>query len=111
MMAEVVSRDPWAVRLNGMVHVARPVSGHRVQAFYQAIRGASPEAGMAALTDLLRWAFPLRLSYWWRGDPVRQLVRLPAEEQRTVLTDFFAHLAGTPPAPRRSPMSGTVLRR
>lgn len=106
-----MGRDPWTVRLGGTVHVAKPVSGERVVWFYRVVDQGVPEASYAAIHALLRWAFPIRLSNWWRGDPVRQILRLPEAEQREILTDFFAHLAGSVPAPRRSPTNGTVLRR
>lgn len=109
--AEVLARDPWTVRLMGSVHVAKPVSGAKVVAFHQAIATGDAAMQYAAITTLLRWAFPLRWSHWWTGDPVRKILRLPEAEQREILTDFFARLAGRPPAPRGSPTSGTVLRR
>lgn len=105
-----MGRDPWAVRLNGTVHVAKPVSGERVVWFYGVVDQGVPEASYLAIQALLRWAFPIRLSNWWRGDPVRQILRLPEAEQREILTDFFAHLAGRIPAGRKTPMTGTAWR-
>jgi hypothetical protein len=111
LTAAVVGRDPWAVRINGTVHVAKPVSGYRVAWFHGVVEQGVPEASYAALAALLRWAFPVRLSNWWRGDPVRLILRLPEAEQREILTDFFAHLAGRAPAPRPRSTSGTGSRR
>ncbi|MFN2327029.1 MAG: hypothetical protein ABR551_14285 [Gemmatimonadales bacterium] len=110
LIAEVVGRDPWTVRLNGTVHVAKPVSGQRIVWFHQVIEQGVPEASYAAVQALLRWAFPIRLSNWWRGDPVRQILRLPEAEQREILADFFAHQAGSIPARSRSSTTGTDSR-
>jgi len=108
--AEVLAQEPWTVRLLGSVHVAKPVSGERVAWFYRVVDEGVPTASYAALYALLRWAFPIRLSNWWKGDPVRKILRLPEAEQREILTDFFGHLAGTDPARPGSRTSGTVLR-
>jgi len=111
VQAEVLAREPWTVRLGGIVHVAKPVSGERVVWFHRVIAEGVPTASYAALYALLRWAFPIRLSNWWRGDPVRKILKLPEEEQRAILTDFFGHLAGTDPARPGSRTSGTGSRR
>jgi len=111
LRAEVLAREPWTVRVGGTVHVAKPVSGERVVWFYRVVDQGVPAASYAAIYALLRWAFPIRLSNWWRGDPVRKILRLPEVEQREILTDFFDHLAGSAPAPPGSRTSGTASRR
>lgn len=111
LTAEVVGREPWAVRINGTVYTARPVSGHRVAECVGALeRATTPEEARDVIATLLRWAFPIRWRNLWAGDPVRLILRLPVEGQRAILSDFFARLAGWPPARTASPMSGTVLR-
>lgn len=85
---EIVARAPWTIRLGGgKPRVAQPVSAEAFLRYQGEAR--QPDRGRQALFRLLRLAFPLRLSNWWHGDPVRQILALPPGDQAAVLADFF----------------------
>lgn len=86
---------PWSFTAGGRTHEARPISAPAVIAFHTAFNAASDEAGrLRALRKLLRLAFPWRLSFRWRGDPVDEVLNLEPAARRAALNDFFASLEG-----------------
>lgn len=93
---------PWAFTLQGRTYSARHVSAPQVQAYERRAAAAKTEAQhRRALRILLRRAFPWRVSYLLRGDPVDLVIRLEPAARREALTDFFACLAGKSPDPRQ----------
>lgn len=84
---------PWSWRTRGRVYVARPVSVPAVQRYAQEVVGDFAQQERA-LRRLLRLAFPWRLSFWWRGDPVRQILSLEPANRQAVVRDFFDRLRG-----------------
>lgn len=82
-------QQPWTLEVGGRVYAAAPLSAPQVAAFLGELEGASPAAAERALRALLRAAFPRRVSFLWRGDPVRWLMALPLPGRQAVLRDFF----------------------
>ena len=96
--AEQRALEPWTIEIGGRVHTAAPVSRREVLAFWAVIEriqagSAQPLEEEAALTALLRAAFPKRLSYWWFGDPVAQILSLDYRVRRRAIQSFFDSLA------------------
>lgn len=88
---------PWTFTAHGRAHAARPVSAPAVLAFHAEFNAAADEAARArALRRVLRLAFPWRLSYRWRGDPVEHLLALPPAARNAALTSFFLFLSHGP---------------
>lgn len=116
---------PWSFTLGGRTFGAKHVSAPRVAKYERKLNDAaalfakSPlRANLArytALRWLLRCAFPWRIDYLWRGDPVRLLIHLPPAARTEALKDFFACLQGisnvTPVTlpPPNPPIPGTSL--
>lgn len=90
------SAAPYRFRSRGREYVARPVSVEAVVQYEAAVRGASNLEVMAARKRLLRLAFPWRVSFLWRGDPVRLISQAPPAVYREVWADFFASLQSLP---------------
>lgn len=94
------ARRTWQLEIDGRSWTARPVSLPVVIAYQQKLLGASPTEGWDLTADLLRHAFPWRLSYRWRGDPVkrfRTMARDYPDAARQAMVDFFPYLTGVPP--------------
>lgn len=106
-------RAPWEVKLNGIRHLALPVSAEAVIVF----RGQCAGAGMAeqerALHDVLRMAFPRTWAnaplVGWKPDPVPLIMVHP--ERQAILDDFFAYQAATPRQSLPSRTNGIASRR
>ena len=96
----------WSLTTGGRTYAARPVSAEQVIAYQGELEGASPKRAQKALYHLLRHAFPRRLSFWWRGDPVNFVMRSRPHEQQAMVRDFFASLAGPNPRQSESPTNG-----
>jgi hypothetical protein len=104
------AEEPFAFTFRGTRHVARPVSAEVMRRHVQAAQSPDPTQQLPALRALLRAAYPYRIAYRWRGDPVRMILdELDLASQRAVLTQFFRSLTGalamplsTPPSPRPS---------
>ncbi|MEA3245259.1 MAG: hypothetical protein U9Q74_03785 [Gemmatimonadota bacterium] len=97
---------PWRYTAGGRTHIARPVSTPAVLAFHAEFNAAADEAGrLRALRRVLRLAFPRRISYRWRGDPVAHILGLEPAARKAAITDFFASLEGKsgPSAPPTTP--------
>jgi hypothetical protein len=97
----------WSLTVGGRTYRARPVSAEQVIAYLGEMEGASPRRAQRALRHLLRHAFPRRVSFWWRGDPVDVVMRARPHEQHAMVQDFFVSLAGPNPRQSESPTSGT----
>lgn len=90
---------PWAFAAGARTYEARHVSAPAVVDFHARFHAATTERErVRAIQQLLRLAFPRRLSYRWRGDPVRMILALEPAAQREALTDFFACLEGRSPS-------------
>lgn len=92
----LAAHRPWSFTIGGRTFGARHVSAPSVQRFEQ-LRAAAKDnvrRQQFALWWLLRRAFPWRLSYLIRGDPVKIMLRLPPAAQAEALRDFFACLRG-----------------
>lgn len=101
---------PWTfTTARRRTYEARPLSGPRVLQFLVETEGARPAAREAALEALLREAFPLRWSFVWRGDPVREILRAPLAEREAILTSFFRFqgVSRLTPPPRRTRSVGS----
>lgn len=96
---------PWTFTCSGKTYTARPVSVQQVAAFKARLRGADEAGSLAAVRDLLRIAFPKRLSHRWRGDPVDQIFALPLAQFTATVADFFDSQGTTLPmtSPRMTP--------
>lgn len=100
------AQRPWTVTCNGRTHVARPVSAMQVSEFLARARADRTDRGyFRAMEWLLRLMFPVRISYWWLGDPVRELLSLPREGLEEAMRDFF-EAAGL--RPQRPTLSSTA---
>ena len=90
---------PFGFSAGGRSFESQHVSAPAVAAFFAAFQIARTEADRArALTKILRLAFPMRLSYRWRGDPVRILLALEPAARNEALLSFFEHLEGKNPS-------------
>jgi hypothetical protein len=130
---------PWTFTVGGLTWEARPVSAPAVVSFHarfaaiadaerDALLGSPDEANAIharaeierrkVLRALLRLAFPMKLPYRWRGDPVDKILALDPPTRNATLADFFAWAAEragltlpprtpTTPGPPSSPPSGT----
>jgi hypothetical protein len=110
---------PWIFTAGRASWTAKPVSAPALARFYAdfqsagesererllaarspreraAIRRDAERVRMALLTRLLRLAFPAKLNYHWRGDPVRALLALPSGARDEALADFFLWAAARP---------------
>lgn len=95
------AREPFIVKVKGRQHVARPVSAELVIAVQPDLASKDVTRATSALKRLLRAAFPWRLSMWWKGDPVYQVLYLDTATRNALVTSFFRYLGGaylTPPA-------------
>lgn len=100
--AEMAALEPWTILIGGRVHTAAPVSRQQVLAFWAVIGRskdgtATPQDEENALRTLLRAVFPKRWSYWWTGDPVRQIMALDFRARQRAIESFFESLAPAPP--------------
>lgn len=94
------ARRTWQLEIGGRAWVARPVSLPAVIAYQRELVGATPAQAWKLTAALLRQAFPWRLSYRWRGDPVaafNALARDYPDAARQAMVDFFPYLTGAPP--------------
>ncbi len=91
------ARRTWTLEIDGRAWTARPVSLPAVIAYYHELSTVTPDKGWDVTAKLLRLAFPWRLSFRWRGDPVkvfRQLARDYPDAARQAMVDFFPYLTG-----------------
>jgi len=90
------AHQPWSFTVGGRTFGARHVSAVAVQRYEQmrVVAGKDAKRQQRALRWLLRRAFPWRLSYRLRGDPVTLILGLEPAAQRAALIDFFACLSG-----------------
>ena len=98
---------PWQfTSQDGRTFVARHVSAPAVDRFIREYDAAPPDSPVRerAVHQLLRQAFPYRLSYFWRhrDDAVRQLYGLDPRTRAAALRDFFAQ-AGIQLIPAETP--------
>ncbi len=100
---------PWSLTIQGRTFGARHVSAMQVQEYERRFSTAATEsARLTAVTWLLRRAFPWRVSYLVRGDPVTLVLGLEPAARAEALMDFFACLrTGTSPRNPQRPTSGT----
>jgi hypothetical protein len=97
------AHQPFSFAAGGRRYYARHVSAGQMSAYFRAAETGDIAVIEKALRALLRTAFPWRPSFIWRGDPVDLILRrLPPDERRAVMTDFFGFLgviakAATPP--------------
>lgn len=84
--------DTWSVTLDGYRYVARPVSARKVAEWLPRYLKANGSAQLDLMRELFRIAFPWRMSYVWRGDPVERLMALPLPVFLEVRNDFFVLL-------------------
>lgn len=95
------AREPFTFTCSGRTWVARPVSAEVVAACEPDLARGDAATQRRATERLLRAAFPWRLSYWWRGDPVARILHLDVSARNAALTAFFRFLGGRaapPPA-------------
>jgi hypothetical protein len=87
---------PWSFTVGARTFGARHVSAQAAQSFDRRIAGAKTTKDRErAIWWILRRAFPWRLSYALRGDPVTIILReLEAPARAEALKDFFACLRG-----------------
>jgi hypothetical protein len=115
MTADVLSIDPFRVRLAGIVHQAVPVSAEAVVRYRRAIAAAATDADRErALHRFWSLAFPLSWAILWTGNPVRKILALPPAERNRLLSDFLLSLVaarrrGTTTAPTTAPNIPTRL--
>jgi len=92
---------PWTYTTSrGRTCATRPISTPRLIAYFGAIEGASIARQNAETRELLREAFPWRVSFLWRGDPVDEILESPPGLRKEILRSFFASLGMTREAPR-----------
>lgn len=86
------ARVPWTLTLDGTTYTATWVSVEVMRRFHESREAVkdSEEGLRAAVRALLREAFPRRVHYRWRGDPVDKLLALETPVLVAALTDFFA---------------------
>lgn len=94
------THEPWSFTTGGRRYVARPVSIEQVIAHEAACIGAGPAAVLNERRALLRIAFPWRLSYRWRGDPVALICDAEPAVYREMWESFSASLHAW--SPRRA---------
>lgn len=94
--AHLAARRTWELTIAGRSFVARPISVEQVYAFEILSHGLPRALYWAAFLKLLRLAFPKRLSFWWRGDPVTLFAALPDDAKERARESFFPYLAGVP---------------
>lgn len=80
--------EPWTFTTNGKTYAARPVSALQVMRFFS--RAKDEEQFITELYILLRHAFPYRMSMRWRGDPVREILKLDRDGLKAAVRDFFS---------------------
>lgn len=97
--------EPWSFTTGGRRYVAQPVSAPRVARFLHACTSAQPNEQHRQLKALLREAFPKRLSFLWRGDPVLEILAMEPRTRDATLKSFFASLGLTTLAPTSSEAS------
>jgi len=103
---------PWSFAAGGVTWTARHVSTPQILAFNREYEAATTEVARAkSVARLLRIAFPWRLSYLRRGDPVKVLVALEPAARIEALNDFFECLAGKTPPPQEHLTTGTLSSR
>lgn len=100
---ERAALEPWSITIDGRTHVARVVSRPQALAFWGVVERAkrgevTPVEEEQALATLLRIAFPWRVSYRWRGDPVAQILALDPRIRTRALESFFASLTAELPS-------------
>lgn len=88
----------WGFSFRGRVFRGRHVSAMDVLRFKELLEAARRERQMVAAHKwLLRRAFPWRVDYLLRGDPVRVLLNLSPPERQEALDSFFGSLEVRPP--------------
>jgi hypothetical protein len=87
-----VRQPTWSVTLDGYTYRAHPVSARAVADLVPKLAAAKGAEQFDLLAALYRLAFPWRLSYVWRGDPVKRLMALPLPMFQEVRDDFFVLL-------------------
>jgi hypothetical protein len=99
---------PWSFTVGARTFTGRHVSAPAVQRYERLRMSAKNESQLnRALWSVLRRAFPWRVSYLVRGDPVQVIMReleRPARDE--ALKDFFVCLRGGK-SENPSQMSGT----
>lgn len=114
--AERRALEPWSIQIKGRVFVADgAVSRPALLAFLAVVerhqRGEATVPEMeGALEGLLRVAFPRsRLSRWWYGDPVAEIMRFDYRLREAALASFFESLGLTasPSAPGTNGTNGS----
>lgn len=100
MAYEIVSREPFVIRIDGVRHKAFPPSGEAVLQFWRAIHAAKGNTSLEriALSRLLLRIFPLTWAILWLGNPVRKVLRMPLAEQAALLRDFCSSLGDPSPS-------------
>lgn len=95
------AHQPWTyTTTRRRTYAARPISTPRLIAYFGAMEGASIQRQQIETRALLREAFPMRLSFAWRGDPVDEIIEAPPEQQGEILRSFFASLGMMRESPR-----------
>lgn len=89
--------EPWSFTTGGRRYVARPVSIEQVIAHEAACVGESSVRILEERRKLLRLAFPWRLSYRWRGDPVALICGAEPAVYREIWESFSASLHALSP--------------
>lgn len=72
--------------------VARPVSALAVADLLTGIDALDHRAQAIRWRRIFRLAFPWRLAYWWKGDPVRRILALEPGAYQAVIADFLRSL-------------------
>ena len=124
---------PWIFTAGRSSWIARPVSAPALARFHgdfkvvgdfereQLLTATSPLARARVqrraerrravlLRRIFRVAFPYRLSYLVRGDPVKALIQLPPAARSEAITAFFQFAEGKPKSsapPTSPPIPGT----
>lgn len=103
--AFVEALEPWSFSVGGRRYVAHPVSAPSVARFLAACATGQPNEALVGLRALLREAFPKRLSFLWRGDPVLEILAMAPRARDATLQDFFGSLGLRIAAPLSSEAS------
>ena len=107
---------PWSFTVGGRTFGAKHVSALKVaeyerraadaSALYRTNPARGSRAQLAALRWLLRFAFPWRIDYLLRGNPVAIILSLEPAARAEALRDFFASLQGKT-TPTTTPLPST----
>lgn len=89
---------PWSfTTADGRTFQARHVSAPQYERFDDRFNHGTAQERRMAVAWILRIAFPWRLSYLLRGDPVKILLAMEPAARKEALMDFFACLRGESP--------------